>query len=58
MHMLSARLVVIILTYNQQNKTLECLSTLLGGQEILFNVLVWDNGSRDDTLVAVKETFR
>ena len=55
---LSSRLVVIILTYNQQNKTLECLSTLLGGQEILFNVLVWDNGSRDDTLVAVKETFR
>jgi GT2 family glycosyltransferase len=57
MYTLSARLVVIILTYNQQNKTLECLSTLLGGQDIPFKVLVWDNGSRDDTLVAVKETF-
>ena len=53
----SSNLVVIILTYNQQNKTLECLSALLGGQEIPFKVLVWDNGSQDETLVAVKETF-
>jgi GT2 family glycosyltransferase len=57
MDTLSSRLVVIILTYNQQNKTLECLSTLLGGQDFPFKVLVWDNGSRDETLVAVKETF-
>ena len=57
MDMLPARLVVIILTYNQQNKTLECLSSLLGGQDIPFNVLVWDNGSRDNTLVRVKEIF-
>lgn len=48
---------MIILTYNQQSKTLECLSTLLGGQDIPFKVLVWDNGSRDETLVAVKATF-
>jgi len=53
----SYSLAVIILTYNQQNKTLECLSTLLGGQDIPFKVLVWDNGSRDETLVAVEETF-
>lgn len=57
MDMLSARLVVIVLTYNQQNKTLECLSALLGGQDIPFKVLVWDNGSRDDTLIAVRESF-
>jgi GT2 family glycosyltransferase len=54
---LSSRLVVIILTYDQQNKTLECLSTLLGSQDFLFKVLVWDNGSRDDTLVAVNKNF-
>jgi GT2 family glycosyltransferase len=57
MDALSARLVVIILTYNQQNKTLACLSTLLGSQDIPFKVLVWDNGSQDDTLVAVKKNF-
>ena len=50
-------LVVIILTYNQQQKTLNCLSTLLGGEDIPFKVLVWDNNSRDDTLAAIKETF-
>lgn len=57
MDLLSARLVVIILTYNQQDKTLDCLSTLLSGQDCPFKVLLWDNGSRDDTFVAVKETF-
>jgi GT2 family glycosyltransferase len=53
----SRNLVVIILTYNQRQKTLKCLSTLLGGEDIPFRVLVWDNNSRDDTLAAVKETF-
>ena len=57
MDIFSPRLVVIILTYNQQKKILECLSALLGGQAIPFKVLVWDNGSRDDTLVAVEESF-
>jgi len=50
-------LVVIILTYNQRQKTLKCLSTLLSGEDIAFKVLIWDNDSRDDTLVAVKEAF-
>src|SRR5919106_628306 len=53
----SSNLVVIILTYNQRQKTLKCLSTLLGGEDIPYKVLVWDNNSRDDTLAAVKETF-
>ena len=53
----SANLVVIILTHNQVNRTLECLSALLGGQEIPFRALVWDNGSQDETLVTVKEAF-
>lgn len=57
MDMFSARIVVIILTYDQQNKTLECLSTLLDSQDSPFKVLVWDNGSRDETLAAVKEAF-
>ena len=49
--------VVIILTYNQRQKTLKCLSTLLGGEDIPFKVLLWDNNSRDDTVAAVQETF-
>jgi hypothetical protein len=57
MNMNSAQIVVIILTYNQRQKTLKCLSTLLGGEDIPFKVLVWDNNSRDDTLVAIEEAF-
>lgn len=53
----SANIVVIILTYNQRQKTLKCLSTLLGGEDIPFKVLVWDNNSRDETLAAIKEAF-
>ncbi|HJS20109.1 MAG TPA: glycosyltransferase family 2 protein [Anaerolineales bacterium] len=53
----SARLVVIILTFSQREKTMKCLSTLLGSGDKHFQVLVWDNGSRDNTLAAVKETF-
>jgi GT2 family glycosyltransferase len=57
MDMNSTNLVVIILTYNQREKTLKCLSTLLGGEDIPFKVLIWDNNSRDDTLAAIKEAF-
>jgi GT2 family glycosyltransferase len=53
----STNLTVIILTYNQRQKTLKCLSTLLGGEDIPFKVLLWDNNSRDDTLATVKEAF-
>lgn len=53
----STNLVVIILTYNQRQKTLKCLSTLFGSENIPFKVLVWDNNSRDDTLAAVDEAF-
>jgi GT2 family glycosyltransferase len=57
MNMSSSNLVVIILTYNQRQKTLKCLSTLLRREDIPFKVLIWDNNSRDDTLAAVQETF-
>jgi GT2 family glycosyltransferase len=50
-------LMVLILTYKQKAKTLACVSDLLKSKDIPFNVLVWDNGSQDDTLTAVKEAF-
>lgn len=49
--------IVIILTYKQREKTLACLSDLLGSEDIPFKILVWDNGSQDDTLAAVKAAF-
>jgi GT2 family glycosyltransferase len=53
----TVRIVVIILTYNQKDKTLECLSTLMGSEDLPFKVLVWDNGSQDGTIAAVNDTF-
>jgi GT2 family glycosyltransferase len=50
-------IVVVILTYNQKKKTLECLSTLLGSENLPFKTLVWDNGSHDGTIAAVAEAF-
>jgi GT2 family glycosyltransferase len=56
-HAPSKQIAVIILTYNQRKKTLACLSELLKKEKLPFKVLVWDNGSQDDTLASVKETF-
>lgn len=53
----SPNILVLILTYKQRDKTIACLSDLLGGHSIPFKVLVWDNGSQDDTLDAVREKF-
>jgi len=51
------KIVVLILTYNQKQKTLECLSSLLELDEPRFQVVVWDNGSQDGTLEAVQGEF-
>ena len=53
----SLNIVIIILSFNQRAKTLTSLSTLLENTGIPFRVLVWDNGSQDDTLAAVKQAF-
>ena len=49
--------VVLILTYNQKDKTLECLGSLLSDEHMPFTVLVWDNGSQDGTIDAVHDAF-
>ncbi|MGD2156272.1 MAG: glycosyltransferase family 2 protein [Anaerolineales bacterium] len=48
---------VIILTLNQRDRTLQCLSNLLASQEPMFHTIVWDNGSQDDTTEAIEEAF-
>jgi GT2 family glycosyltransferase len=50
-------LVVIILTFNQKEMTLECLSSLLRLKEPAFQTIVWDNGSEDGTENAVRAAF-
>ncbi len=57
MDMISTKIFVLILSFNQRDKTIDCLSALLGGRDIPFKVLVWDNGSQDNTITAVKEAF-
>ena len=51
------QIVVIILTFNQRDKTLECLSYLLPSPKSFFQVLLWDNGSDDGTVEAVKVAY-
>jgi GT2 family glycosyltransferase len=51
------KIVVIILSYNQKGKTLECLSTLLANADIPFTTLIWDNGSHDGTIAAVNDAY-
>jgi len=48
---------IVMLTLNQRETTLECLSSLLSSDDLAFKVLVWDNGSRDGTAEAVQEHF-
>jgi GT2 family glycosyltransferase len=55
--MYSPKIIVIVLTYKQRDKTIACLSDLLANTDLPFQVLVWDNGSQDDTISAVKQSF-
>jgi GT2 family glycosyltransferase len=56
-NMPSSKIVVIILTYRQLAKTLECLSYLTAEPDAPFQILVWDNGSQDDTAAVVREAY-
>jgi GT2 family glycosyltransferase len=51
------KIVVIILTLNQCDRTLVCLGSLLANEEPSFQVLVWDNGSEDSTEKSINEAF-
>jgi O-antigen biosynthesis protein len=49
--------VVIILTFKQKEKTLQCLATLRASTTTALRILVWDNGSHDGTAIAVNQAF-
>jgi GT2 family glycosyltransferase len=53
----SPNIVVIILTYKQREKTLGCLTALVANTRVPFRILVWDNGSQDDTIAAVRQKY-
>jgi GT2 family glycosyltransferase len=49
---------ILILTYNQRDRTLQCLAQLYEVADAAnCHVLVWDNGSSDGTGQAVRATF-
>ncbi len=52
-----AKIVIIILTFNQKEKTLQCLETLYKSSATRYQVIVWDNGSADETAVAIRQSF-
>jgi len=52
-----ARVVVIILSLNQREKTLQCLARLHEVADAQRQILVWDNGSNDGTVEAVRAAF-
>jgi GT2 family glycosyltransferase len=51
------KVAVVMLTLNQREKTLKCLGSLLSLREPAFDVLLWDNGSTDNTVEAVREAY-
>jgi GT2 family glycosyltransferase len=51
------RVCVIVLTFNQRDRTLRFLASLHESWDEPSDVLVWDNGSEDGTLEAVSEAF-
>jgi hypothetical protein len=53
------RIAIAVLSFNQKNQTLDCLRQLLAlaAAEGPFDVLLWDNGSKDGTAEAVIEAF-
>lgn len=48
---------IVILTFNQRVKTLECLASLLASEDKTPPIVLWDNGSTDDTAAAVRQDF-
>jgi GT2 family glycosyltransferase len=48
---------VIILTFNQCEKTLNCITALRADESMPFQIIVWDNGSSDGTAEAIQEAF-
>ena len=53
----SAKIAVIILTVNQRENTIQCLSSFKSVESPPHHILLWDNGSTDGTAETVREAF-
>jgi GT2 family glycosyltransferase len=51
------KITILILTFNQREKTLECLERLAASGNAGHQILVWDNGSADGTAGAIRKKF-
>ncbi len=54
MELTTTDVAVVVLTLNQRDRTLRCLSSLLASEQRAPHVLVWDNGSQDGTAEAIR----
>ncbi len=52
-----AEIAIVILSLDQRDTTLHCLSSVLAQEGADFRVVVWDNGSTDGTTAAVRDAF-
>ena len=50
-------IVVIILTFNQCERTMACIDSLFSIKAPCFHTLVWDNGSSDETAVTIPQKY-
>lgn len=48
---------IIILTYNQKEKTLRCLQSCRNISGVDYKIFLWDNGSEDDTWESINKKF-
>lgn len=55
--MKDAHVAVVILSWNQREMTLECLEQVMSMRGPRFDVVLWDNGSTDGTIEAVRARF-
>lgn len=53
----SRTVAIVILTWNQRELTLRALASLADCGYADASILLWDNGSEDDTVAAVRESF-
>jgi GT2 family glycosyltransferase len=53
----AAGIAVVMLTMDQRDKTLRCLASLTAVADPPHRIVLWDNGSQDGTVEAVRERF-
>lgn len=54
---IAPRIAIVMLTHNQREMTLDCLGHVFEMVGPRYDVVLWDNGSTDGTVEAVRERF-